>query len=36
MDLVRDGRIIDLSRAAFAKLEATDRGLVQVSLRRLK
>jgi rare lipoprotein A len=36
MDLVRDGRIIDLSRAAFVKLEAPDRGLIPVSVRRLR
>jgi rare lipoprotein A len=35
-DLVRDGRIIDLSHAAFARLESPDLGLIRVSVRRLR
>jgi rare lipoprotein A len=34
--LVRDGRIIDLARAAFTKLASTDAGLIQVSVQRVK
>jgi len=36
LDLVRDGRSIDLSRAAFRRLAATDEGLVEVKIEHLK
>ena len=32
--LLRKGRIIDLSRAAFAKLADTELGLIDVTIRR--
>jgi rare lipoprotein A len=35
LELVRDGRIIDLGRAAFAKLAETDQGLVAVTVQRV-
>jgi rare lipoprotein A len=34
--LVRDGRKIDLSRAAFARLANLDRGLISVSIKKPK
>lgn len=34
--LVKSGRIIDLSRAAFAQLDSPHKGLVSVSVRRLE
>lgn len=33
--LVKEGRIIDLSRTAFARLAGPERGLIQVSIRRI-
>lgn len=33
-ELVREGRKIDLSRAAFAKLAGPDRGLVAVTVKK--
>jgi rare lipoprotein A len=36
LDLVRDGRVIDLSHAAFRQLAAPDRGLVPVRLEAVK
>ncbi len=33
LDLVRDGRVIDLARAAFRRLTSTDYGLVPVTIR---
>jgi rare lipoprotein A len=35
-ELVRDGRIIDLARAAFEKLAPPDLGLVAVTVQRLR
>lgn len=35
-NLVRDGRIIDLSRAAFRTIADTDAGLVNVTVERLE
>jgi rare lipoprotein A len=35
MDLVREGRIIDLTYAAFQRLSAPDRGLIQVRVQRI-
>ena len=36
LDLVRDGRIIDLTYAAFRRLAHPDRGLVQVKVQALR
>jgi rare lipoprotein A len=35
MDLVREGRIIDLTHAAFRRLSSPDRGLIQVKVEKV-